>query len=128
MRRVDMALVILVVLFMGIYSMFVLYFVGPQTDCLSVRDFAAQLRRHKLRVDATGLLEELSAEGEHGADPDEGHRVEEVGDHRRHRTTTVKTVDQSDTRDSSNRWVVCSNSTREIVLTGELYVATLHER
>jgi len=51
---------ILIVLFLVLYSMVTFRFAGPPPDCLSVRDFADQLRRYQLQLDAAGLLHRLA--------------------------------------------------------------------
>lgn len=61
LMRIDPVVIIFAVLFMAVYSAVVLYMVGPQSDCLSVSDFTAQLQRYELRLNAAGLLHKLSS-------------------------------------------------------------------
>ena len=51
---------IFIVAFLVIYGMVTFRLAGPQPDCLSVRDFAEQLRRYQLHLDAAGLLHRLA--------------------------------------------------------------------
>jgi len=50
---------IFILLFLVVYAMVTFRLAGPQPDCLSVRDFAEQLRRYELQLDAAGLLHRL---------------------------------------------------------------------
>jgi len=52
--------VIFILLFLVVYSLITFRLAGPQPDCLSVRDFADQLRRYELHMDAAGLLHRLA--------------------------------------------------------------------
>ena len=54
------AQLLLIVLFLVVYSMIAFRVAAPPPDCLSVRDFADQLRRHQLQLDAAGLLHRLA--------------------------------------------------------------------
>ena len=54
------AQLIFILLFLVVYSMVTFRLAGPQQDCLSVRDFAEQLRRYELQLDAAGLLHRLA--------------------------------------------------------------------
>ena len=54
------AQLIFILLFLVAYSMITFRLAGPQPDCLSVRDFAEQLRRYELRMDGAGLLHRLA--------------------------------------------------------------------
>ena len=54
------AQLILIVLFLVVYSMVTFRLAGPPPDCLSVRDFADQLRRYELQVDAGGFVHRLA--------------------------------------------------------------------
>jgi len=80
------AQIILILFFLVGYSMIAFRIAGPQPDCLSVRDFADQLRRYELQMDAAGLLHRLADQPQepvrHGGDRqprgDDGRRRQEI--------------------------------------------------
>ena len=76
---------ICILLFLVMYAMITFRLAGPQPDCLSVRDFADQLRRYELQLDAAGLLHRLADQPATAAMPParDEHR-ERTGDDRRH--------------------------------------------
>ena len=78
---------IFILLFLVVYAMITFRLAGPQPDCLSVRDFADQLRRYELQMDAAGLLHRLadrpSIAAENTIPPARDARRRHTGDDRR---------------------------------------------
>ena len=113
MLRMDPVQIIVIVLFMAIYASITLYLVGPQSDCLSVRDFTAQLQHHKLRADASGLLERLTADedGVRRSDEDRKQKQfdEEAADRGvRGRRVTRRRGNDFDGKETDPRWMFFS--------------------